>query len=513
MAATQASSSAFQLDDFLTLDHCAEALSLEHRIVLDAETRHKVLYCRQYLDKVLTDQPDRAIYGINTGFGSLCKVSIPSQDLEQLQENLLMSHAAGMGGKAPSAVVRLMLLQKIKALSLGHSGIRVEVLERLMLLYHEGVVPVIHEMGSLGASGDLVPLAEMCLPLLGMGDVFLSKEGRYLSAKVWHTERGLAPLRLASKEGLALLNGTQYMSAYGTWTLLQARHLMGWAITIAALSFEAWEGRVDAFHPAIHQVRRHEGQKEVATLLRALLTDSPIRQNPNTQVQDPYSFRCTPQVLGASLTSLRQVASIFTEEINAVTDNPLIFPEEDLIVSGGNFHGQPLALALDQMAIALAEIGNISERRLYQMMHGFRGLPEFLVESNGLNSGMMIPQYAVASLVSQNKQYCTPASIDSIPSCNGQEDHVSMGANAAIKAQKVCENLRAILAVELLAANQALHLRGSQTSPKLQATLDTFRQYLPAPHLGNDGDQIMHHFLTASQQFLESESSPLDIVL
>jgi len=494
----------------LGLEECEQLLYGLIELEIDAESRKIVQHCRNYLDKKL-ENLEGAIYGINTGFGSLCKVQIPAADLAQLQENLVMSHAAGVGDYAPTEVVRLMMLHKIKSLSLGHSGVTEELLDRLVLFFNEGFIPVVHEQGSLGASGDLVPLAEMSLPLLGLGNMYSSQHEAQFSAVEAHEYLGIKPLKLKSKEGLALLNGTQFMTGYATHTLLELQQLMGWAITISALSLEAFQAKVEPFHPAIHKARGLNGQQEIAASILELLEGSPLLTSSLQQVQDPYSFRCIPQVLGASLDSIDYVSSVIIQEMNAATDNPLIFPDEDLILSGGNFHGQPLALVLDQLAIAIAEIGNISERRTYQHLHGLRGLPEFLIQNNGLNSGLMIPQYVAASLVSQNKQYCTPASVDNVTSCNGQEDHVSMGANAAIKAHKVLENVKTILAIELLTVNQAMALRNADTSAILQQVLDFYRTVLPTPYITHDNAQIMHEVIELTKTFLHSEDSPVSL--
>ncbi|HEY4800092.1 MAG TPA: histidine ammonia-lyase, partial [Bacteroidia bacterium] len=409
----------------------------KQKISLSEESKKKIIKCRNYLDEKIKSHQG-SIYGINTGFGSLYNKSISQNDLGKLQENLVMSHACGVGEEVPREIVKLMMLLKIQGLSLGFSGISVEVIDRLLIFYNQDVMPVIYSQGSLGASGDLSPLAHLSLPLIGKGEVYF--EGRKQSAESVLKKLKLAPLKFRSKEALALLNGTQFMSAFGVWILLKAKHLSDCADMIGAMSLDAFDGRPEPFNEIIHNVRAHAGQIKVAKNLRRLLNGSQLIKRKKDHVQDPYSFRCIPQVHGASRDAIDYCEKVFLTEINSVTDNPTIFPEEDEIISGGNFHGQPLAIALDLLAIALSELGNISERRTYQLISGQRGLPPFLVANPGLNSGFMIPQYTAASIVSQNKQLCTPASADSIVSSNGQEDHVSMGANAATKCYHVVNN-------------------------------------------------------------------------
>ncbi len=454
--------------------------------------------CRDYLDKKMKSQKE-PIYGINTGFGSLCNVVIPDKDLEQLQENLVKSHSCGTGDEVPTEVVKLMLLLKIQAFSYGKSAIHIDTVERLIYFYNNNIFPVIYQQGSLGASGDLAPLAHMSLPLLGLGEVY------YLGIKQ-ETEKvykhlKLKPLKLRSKEGLALLNGTQFMSAYGVWSLLKAEKLSMAANFIGAVSLEAFDGRIEPFKNNIHAIRPHKGQLTTAEFFRSLLDGSEIIKRKKEHVQDPYSFRCIPQVHGASNDTIEYVKTIFETEINSVTDNPTVFPDDDEIISGGNFHGQALALGLDFLAIALSELGNISERRTYQLIAGIRGLPSFLVAKPGLNSGFMIPQYTAASIVSQNKQLCSPASADSIVSSNGQEDHVSMGANAATKCYRVVQNLERILSIELFNASQAIEFRRPlKSSAKIEKLLKKYRQIVPFIN----EDKIMYQEMEASLQFLKT---------
>ncbi len=430
--------------------------------------------CRKYLDEKIAGQTE-PVYGVNTGFGSLCNHSISAADLSQLQKNLVMSHACGMGEMVPDEIVRIMLFLKIQSLSYGKSGIQLKTVERLIDFFNQDVLPVLYSQGSLGASGDLAPLAHLSLPLLGLGEV--KHENKIVPASEVYEKFGWEPIELASKEGLALLNGTQFMGAYGVYILLRSFELEKWADLIGALSLDAFDGRIEPFFDPVHQIRHHKGQIDTAAQIRKILEGSQLITRPKKHVQDPYSFRCIPQVHGASKDAIRYVAGVFENEMNAVTDNPTIFPEEDLIISAGNFHGQPLALALDFLAIALAELGNISERRVYRLISGTRKLPSFLVVNPGLNSGFMIPQYSAASIVSQNKQFCTPSSIDSIESSQGQEDHVSMGANGAVKALKVLENLEKLLAIELFNAAQAMEFRRPEkTSPVLEKLMADFRK-------------------------------------
>lgn len=483
--------------DQLTLSTISEIISNNKQLVLSEEAKDNITRCREYLDRKMASQ-EAPIYGINTGFGSLCNVVIPDTELEQLQTNLVMSHACGTGDEVPQEVVKLMLLLKIQALAYGKSAVQLQTVERLVDFFNHDILPVVYQQGSLGASGDLAPLAHMCLPLLGMGEVCY-EDVKQPAADVLK-ELNLEPIQLKSKEGLALLNGTQFMSAYGVWCLLQTRNLSKAADIVAAVSLEAFDGRIDPFKPHIHSIRPHKGQIETANNMRKLLQGSQLIGRKKEHVQDPYSFRCIPQVHGASKDTFEYVENVFLTEINSVTDNPTVFPEEDEIISGGNFHGQPLALALDFLAIAVAELGNISERRTYQLISGLRGLPPFLVAQPGLNSGFMIPQYAAASIVSQNKQLCTPASVDSIVSSNGQEDHVSMGANAATKCYRVVENVQRIIAIELFNASQALEFRRPDvSSPFIEKFIAEYRDDVPFV----DADKIMYTEIEKSVDFIK----------
>ncbi|MCK5136526.1 MAG: histidine ammonia-lyase [Bacteroidales bacterium] len=473
-----------------------EIINEQQKIVLSDDVIARISKCRDYLDHRLENE-DEIIYGINTGFGSLCDAVISKKNLGLLQKNLVMSHACGMGDEVPGKITRLMLLLKIQSLSYGNSGVQVATVQRLADMYNHDILPVIYTYGSLGASGDLAPLAHMSLPLLGMGDVDI--KGTRKKASEALKEMGWDPIDLQSKEGLALLNGTQFMSAYGVELCLRVFKLSRLADIIGALSLDAFDGRIEPFHDLVQQIRPHQGQIVTARRIRWLLEGSELISRSKAHVQDPYSFRCIPQVHGASKDSINYVSYVFRNEINSVTDNPTIFPEEDMIISAGNFHGQPLALALDNLAIAMSEIGNISERRTYQLVSGTRGLPHFLVANPGLNSGFMIPQYTAASMVSHNKQLCTPSSVDSIESSQGQEDHVSMGANAATKAYRVMLNLERILAIELYNAAQALEFRRpARTSPYLENFLEGYRKYVSFV----DDDKVMYRDMEASVRYL-----------
>lgn len=489
----------------LTLGEIGEVMRPGRKIVLGQDAVNRIRRCRQFLDHKLDGTT--TYYGINTGFGALYDKSVSEKDLGQLQVNLMMSHACGTGEEVPEEMVRLMLLLKVQGLSYGNSGVQVDTVQLLADFFNNGIYPLVYEQGSLGASGDLAPLAHLCLPLIGKGEVRV--KGERMPASRALEQFGLKPVTLQSKEGLALLNGTQFMNAYGTWCLLQAQHLEAMADVIGALSLEGFDGRPEPFHPLIQEIRPHAGQIATARRMRALLEGSELISRPKKHVQDPYAFRCIPQVHGASKDAINFAAQTILTELNAVTDNPTVFPEEDLILSAGNFHGQPLALALDFMAIALAELGNISERRTYQLISGARGLPVFLVANPGLDSGFMIPQYTAASIVSQNKQLCTPASVDSIVSSNGQEDHVSMGANAATKLRRVVLNLERILAIELFTAAQAMEFRRpAKTSPPLTALLADYRQVVPFV----DKDRILYPDIQHSIEFVRS-CQPKNIIL
>lgn len=469
-----------------------------YKLALSDDAVRRIQHCRDYLDKKMENQ-STPIYGVTTGFGSLCDHNISKEDLSKLQKNLVMSHACGTGDLVPKDIIRIMLLLKVQSLSYGNSGVQVITVQRLIDFFNNDVLPVVYDEGSLGASGDLAPLANLMLPLLGLGEVHYKGEIRPAAdiMKIF----GWEPITLQSKEGLALLNGTQFMSSYGTYVLLKALRLSYLADMIGAVSLDAFDGRIEPFYDQIHQIRHHRGQIVTAERYRNFLKGSEMIAREKKHVQDPYSFRCIPQVHGASKDAINYVSTILGEEINAVTDNPTIFPEEDLVISAGNFHGQPLALSLDFLAIAMAELGNISERRTYQLIAGKRGLPSFLVAEPGLNSGFMIPQYAAAAIVSQNKQLCTPASVDSIESSQGQEDHVSMGANAATKALRVANNLERILAIELFNAAQALDFRKPvKSSEFINNFVAEYRKEVEFVKI----DKVMYTEIAKSVKFLQN---------
>ena len=480
----------------LSIERIGEIIHQGYKLELSEESRQKILHCREYLDnKIAADS--KPVYGVTTGFGSLCNVSIGHDHLAKLQINLMMSHACGTGERVPNEIVKIMLLLKIQSLSYGFSGCKLDTVERLIDFFNNDIFPIVYMQGSLGASGDLVPLAHLSLPLVGLGEV--EYQGEVMSGKQLLEKMGWQPITLASKEGLALLNGTQNMSAFAVWALLQSQRLSDWADKIAAMSLDAFFGLTEPFTDAVHLVRPHRGQINTAARMRELLEGSEITEQPKPYVQDPYSFRCVPQVHGASKDTIEYVASVIDTEVNAATDNPTVCPDEDLIISAGNFHGQPIALPMDFLAIALSELANISERRIYKLISGKRGLPSFLVANPGVNSGFMITQYTAASVVSLNKSLCAPASVDSIPSCQGQEDHVSMGANAAIKLYQVVLNVERVLAIELFNAAQALDFRRPlKSSPAIERIHEAFRQEIP--FIAND--EVMYPYIQKSVDFL-----------
>src|SRR5690554_2423709 len=482
----------------LSLEELQRIINLKQTLALSEEAIASINKCREYLDRKMQTET-MPIYGINTGFGSLCNVKISSQDLTTLQENLVKSHACGTGEEVSNDIVKIMLLLKIQSLSYGNSGVQLETVQRLVDFFNNDILPVVYTQGSLGASGDLSPLAHLCLPLIGEGEVY--KNGHRIRGKELLKRMNWESITLRSKEGLALLNGTQFMSAYGVSILLKAKKMSYLADVIAAVSLEGFDGRIEPFNKLIHIVRPHKGQVKTAEFMSEILEGSGLIKQPKEHVQDPYSFRCIPQVHGASKDAIDYVESVFKTEINSVTDNPNVFVDDDIIVSGGNFHGQPLALALDFLGIALAEIGSISERRTYQLISGLRGLPPFLVNNPGLNSGFMIPQYTAASIVSQNKQLATPASIDSIVSSNGQEDHVSMGANAATKTLRIVENIERVLAIELFNAAQALEFRRPlKSSEFIESFVAAYRKEVPPV----EEDRILHYDIQNSIHFLKN---------
>jgi histidine ammonia-lyase len=484
--------------DVLSIEKIQHIISNNLILSLSEEAKINIEKCRVYLDQKMQSNDD-PIYGINTGFGSLCNVKISNENLSQLQENLVKSHACGTGEEVPQEIVKILLLLKIQSLSYGYSGVQLLTVERLIDFYNQDVLPVIYTQGSLGSSGDLAPLAHLSLPLLGEGEVWHQSQKKHTKEVL--KEFGWEPILLQSKEGLALLNGTQFMSAYGVYILIKSSKFSWLADLIGTISLEGFDGRKEPFNELIHYIRPHKGQIVTAKRVVDFLEGSQIIEQQKEYVQDPYSFRCIPQVHGASKDAIDYAKRVFKTEINSVTDNPNIFRESDQIISGGNFHGQPLALALDFLAIALSELGSISERRTYQLISGARSLPAFLIDNPGLNSGFMIPQYTAASIASQNKQLATPASVDSIVSSNGQEDHVSMGANAATKCLRVMENLERILAIEMMNASQAIEFRRPlQSSEFIEMFLKSYREEVPLVK----EDRILHYDIQKSIAFLNS---------
>ena len=483
-------------DGELSIADLRQFLATDMKLALSDKAVQKVKANRAFLERKLAE-PNVRYYGINTGFGALCDIEIAPDLLEQLQENLVMSHACGMGDEVKHEVVKLMILLKLKGLSLGYSGISIETVQQLVDLYNNDIYPVIWEVGSLGASGDLAPLAHLSMPLIGMGTVRYKGEKRKSDEVL--KETGMKPIKLKAKEGLALLNGTQFMSAWGCFSIMEAERVERLADLTAAISVDAFDAQIAPFHPEIQRVRNHKGQVECAAQVLNFLEGSVIAKQAKNNVQDPYSFRCVPQVHGAVKFAIAQVKEVFEKEINAVTDNPLIFEEQDLIISGGNFHGEPLAIALDYLGIAMSELASISERRTFQLISGKRGLPKFLVADSGLNSGLMIPQYTAASIVSMNKQLATPASVDTITSSDGQEDHVSMGANAAVKTYKIVYNIEKVLAIEFMTAMQALDFRHPLTSsPLIEQIRKDYRKVVA--HY--DKDRVLYDDIQVTVDFM-----------
>ncbi|MBR4227880.1 MAG: histidine ammonia-lyase [Bacteroidales bacterium] len=483
----------------LSLERMKEILDNKEKIALSHESTDAVIKCRKYLDRKMEDI-DRPLYGITTGFGSLYNVTIPQEDLSQLQHNLVMSHACGSGETVRPEIVKLMLFLKAQSLAYGHSGAQLITVQRLIDMFNHDVLPVVYQQGSLGASGDLAPLAHLSLPLIGLGEVLYKGQVRP-SAEVWK-ELGWEPIRLQSKEGLALLNGTQFMSAHAVWALLKSIRLSKWADRIGAMSLDAYDGRIEPFLPLTHQLRPHRGQISTGKRFLEILEGSELINRPKEHVQDPYSFRCIPQVHGAVKDNIMYVESVIENEINSATDNPNIFPDEDMVISAGNFHGEPIAIPMDALSIAMSELASISERRTYQLIHGLRGLPKYLVANPGLNSGFMIPQYTAASIVSQNKGLCWPASCDSIPSSQGQEDHVSMGSNSAPKLVRIVDHVETVLAIELFNAAQALEFRRpAKSSPVIERIFEDYRKVVPFI----DNDTVMQPLIAKSVQFIRQE--------
>lgn len=483
-------------NNWISLVEIDSILTDNKKIELSESAKNAIHKCRTYLDEKVA-RNERLIYGVNTGFGSLCNTAISSEDLEQLQINLVLSHACGTGEEVPAELVKRMILLKILGLSHGHSGVQLETVERLIFFFNNNIIPIVFQQGSLGASGDLAPLAHLSLPLIGEGEVCVN--GERMSSKLMNEKFNLQPITLRSKEGLALLNGTQFMSAYASFSVSNAEKILSQFNQIAAISLEAYDGRIEPFGNSVNEIRNQKGQIEIASFFRTILAGSEICKQKKEHVQDPYSFRCIPQVHGASLDAINYCKEIVEREINAVTDNPTIFPDEDDVVSAGNFHGQPLAISMDFLAIAVAELGSISERRVYKLISGTRNLPAFLVANPGLNSGFMIPHYTAASIVSQNKQLCSPASVDTIDSSNGQEDHVSMGANAATKLYRIIQNCYTIQGIELMNAAQAIEFRRPlKSSDRIEKIVSEYRKVVPFIK----EDKYLHPEIDKSRNFV-----------
>ncbi len=471
------------------------------QVQLSPNAEKRIKRCRLLIAQAI--ESGKTIYGVNTGFGELSRVRINLKDIEQLQTNLIRSHAAGVGDPFPDEVVRGAMLLLVNSLAKGHSGVRKTVVEQLIEILNAQITPIVPSIGSLGASGDLAPLAHIALVLMGEGKA--KYKGEILSGQEALTHAGLEPIKLQAKEGLALINGTHVMLSLGLLTVIDSMRALNHAIIVTALSTEALHGTNAAFEPQVHKLRPHPGQIQVASCLFDLMQGSEILQSHrigDDRVQDCYSFRCSPQVLGASLDTLRYVREVLMIEMNSVTDNPLVL-ESGTVQSAGHFHGQPLALIYDFLSIALAEIGNISERRIDRLLNpALRNLPPFLSKKPGLNSGLMITQYTAAALVSQNKTYATPSSVDSIPVSANKEDHVSMGMNAALKVQKILDNLEHIIAIELLCAAQGLEYSAPlKTSVPLQAVIKQIRQRVPPL----TEDRVLHPDILAIKKLIQQD--------
>jgi len=461
-------------NQWISIEAFENCVRSRQKVVLGTDARNTIEVGFEFL-RHKVQKNDTPYYGINTGFGAMCNTQISPENLQLLQVNLLRSHACGMGEQVPNDLVKRMLLLKAIALAKGNSGVQVATVERLLFFYNHDVLPVVYEQGSLGASGDLIPLAHLCLPIIGEGKVKV--DGKIIASERLQDLFQIKPIELQPKEGLALLNGTQFMSAYNLGIVSRSERLLYEGLTIAALSLEAMDGRQEPFQANVNELRHQFGQIQVAEHMRNLLMPSDRKK---AHVQDPYSIRCIPQVHGASLDVILYAKKIAENELNAVTDNPTVFPEKDEIISAGNFHGQPLALTLDFLAIGLAELGSISERRIYKLISGYRNLPSCLVENAGLNSGLMIVQYLAASIVSQNKQLCTPSSVDTLDTSMGQEDHVSMGANAATKCWKILDNVISVSALEWIVACQAFDFRkGWRLSKHVESLYKQLRTEVP----------------------------------
>ncbi len=468
------------------------------RGVLNEEAKTKINNCVLEVEKIL--KGNLPVYGVNTGLGQLCDVRISEEDILLLQSNTLQSHACGIGKPIPTHIAKLMMITKVQSLAMGYSGVSLKTIERIIWHIEEDIIPVVPEKGSVGASGDLAPLAHLFLPLIGLGEVEV--DGKTIPSALILQKKGLDPLALGPKEALGLINGTQFILSFAIMAVIRFHQLLELADLVGAMSLEGLMGSKRPFDPRLHALRPFEGTLWVAERLTSLLEDSAIGHSHKNcdRVQDPYSIRCMPQVHGASRNAWLHLKQLTEIELNSVTDNPLIFSAEDSI-SGGNFHGQPLAMPLDYATLAVAELGNISDRRSYLLTEGRYGLPKLLIQNQGLNSGLMIPQYTSAALVSENKSLCFPASADSIPTSLGQEDHVSMGSISSRKIHQVIDNLEYILAIEFLYASQALDFRRPlKSSPIIEAVHALIRNKIPFIV----SDRVFSEDINAIHQLLSS---------
>ena len=498
----------------LTYDIAMAIAKGEIKGTLHGDAIKKIKQSQQLTEQLA--KGDNAVYGVNTGFGPLCDTKIDAKDTAELQHNLLTSHSAGVGKPIPQTVSKLMLVTKLQALSQGFSGIRLETLERIVLLLEKDIIPVVPEKGSVGASGDLAPLAHLFLPLIGLGEVW--QAGKIVDANKVLEQHQIKPLTLRPKEALALINGTQFILSFAVLFLHRFKNILELADIIGALSLEGFQGSVNPFLKELHSLGPFDGTQLVAKRMRAILNGSNIvssHANCN-RVQDPYSIRCIPAVHGASRNAFNHLVKIVEIELNSVTDNPIIL-EDGRSISGGNFHGQPLAIPLDYNAVAAAEIGSISERRSYLMLEGKFGLPKMLIKDSGLNSGFMIPQYTAAALVSENKGLCFPSSADSIPTSMGQEDHVSMGSISGRKAYQIALNVEYILAIELLYALQAIDYRRPGTSSdlleKIHAILRTKVDHVEKDRVFGKDIETLHRIIHDGSllDFINNTASTLNL--
>ncbi len=492
--------------EHLTLEQVLLVARNKAVVKLHVSGKEKLLRSRKIVERIISS--GEVAYGITTGFGKFSDVSISKEDCDTLQKNIIMSHSCGIGEPLPQEAVRAMMLLRANSLVKGYSGVRLELVELLLNMLNSGIHPLVPCKGSVGASGDLIPLSHIALAMIGLGEVEYS--GKKMSSKDALQLAGLRPISLTAKEGLALINGTQYMSALGCLAVSDALELFKAASVAAAMSFEALEGIPNAFDPRVHEVRPHQGQRLCAQLMLRLLKGSEMMgRDKHKRVQDAYTIRCIPQVHGASLDAINYVKGVLETEINSATDNPLIFPNGGDVISGGNFHGQPLALALDFLAIAVSELGNISERRTERMVNpSLNGdLPPFLTRNGGLNSGLMLLQYAAASLVSENKVLSHPASVDSIPTSGNQEDHVSMGSIAAHKVRTVVENVSWVIAAEMLAASRGMEFISHKVGQGTGIAYRLIREKVPF----KDADQILYEELNQVHDLLQSRLITMEV--